>query len=828
MKKTAPPPRRPSALAAPADTELPMRFGVAAAVFFALSLLYFFPSFLPGRQMFGTDYLAGSYFFYDFFADRFGSGSLPKWVPYVYGGMPVYANPGSAYHPVHLLAEALLPTGKVLGAIFVVQFWLAGLGMYLLARELACRPWVAFVAGIAFQFTGVTMSWVYAGHDGRIMVATMAPLFFFCLHRGVRTGAVAPFAGAAATLAFALLSFQIQNSYYLILAGLIWAVFLLFHFGLHRRPAALGKTVALGLASVAFAFLLASVNFLPFRDYVDDSPRGMEGGRGYEYSVSFSMPPVGLVGMAVPEHVGASLQDPETGRALFPPYRVEGGFRLHTEYVGALVIVLLALGAALPRRGRYWWLFAGLAVFALSMALGGNTPLYYLYYTLLPGLNRFRAPDLVYFVAAFSTVVMAALTLERLAELRAASNARRAGAKDESGLQRVLWVGLAVVAAALLGAMMGGAVTPGEPSRAAGWMRFALSAGGVTAALWAWTAGKMSSLAAAVLLALLTAADLWIIDRRFFHTTAGPEEAFAADDVVSFLNSRPGPHRVWAFSVPGAGLQTWGRGGSKGGDYPMLYGVEQVAGEHPNPLQRWVEYIGAGQQEITDFHNFLGPQDSLGVVQTPNGGQAIVFAPRPGLMEAANVRYVVSMAPLAHPALREVHRGSAIVYENTAALPRAYLVPEVRKLPADRVLPTMLAGGWNPAQTAFVATDAQVSLAAGPLTGGARVTAHEPDLVVVQASPSRPALLVLADNDYEGWRATVDGRETPIVRTNHTFRGVVVPAGSHTVEFTFRPAALYTGFSLYLAGFALLALYAVFLLVANRRRAAAVTEPAPA
>lgn len=821
MKKTAPPPRRASVLAAPADSELPVRFGVAAAVFFVLSLLYFFPSFLPGRQMFGTDYLAGSYFFYDFFADRFGAGTLPKWVPYVYGGMPVYANPGSAYHPVHLLAEALLPTGKVLGAIFVVQFWLAGLGMYLLARELGCRAWVAFVAGIAFQFTGVTMSWVYAGHDGRIMVSTMAPLFFYFLHRGVRTGSVAPFAGAAATLAFALLSFQIQNSYYLILAGFIWAVFLLFHFGLHRRPGALGRTVALGFGAVALAFLLASVNFLPFRDYVGESPRGMQGGRGYEYSVSFSMPPVGLVGMAVPEHVGASLQDPETGRALFPPYRVEGGFRLHTEYVGALVIVLLALGVVFARRVRYWWFFGGLALFALSMALGGNTPLYRLYYAALPGLDRFRAPDLIYYVAAFSLVVMAALTLERLAELRAETAARRVGAKDESGLPMLLWIGLGVVAVALLGAMMSGGGNMGEPSRAAGWVRFALFAGAVTAVLWAWTAGKMMSTVAALLLALVTLADLWIIDRRFFHTTQGPAQAFAPDDVVDFLAAQPQPNRVWAFPYP----QAWGRGGQNGGDYPMLHGIEQVGGEHPNPLQRWVQYAGAGQQVITDWHNFLGPQDSLGVVQT-QGGEAIVFNPRPGLLEAANVRYIVSMAPLLHPRLREVHRGTALVYENTAALDRAYLVPAVQKLPEDGILGAMTAGGWNPAQTAFVPADAAVNLPGGPLTGSARVTAHGPDRVTVQATASRPALLVLADNYYTGWKATVDGRETPIIRTNHTLRGVVVPAGTHAVEFTFHPDDLYTGFYLYLAGFAVLAAYALFLLIRMRRQRV-VVEPHP-
>jgi Bacterial membrane protein YfhO len=820
-KKTAPPPRRAVALAAPADTELPMRLGIAAAVFFALSLLYFFPSFLPGRQMYGTDYLAGSYFFYDFFADRFGAGSLPKWVPYVYGGMPVYANPGSAYHPVHLLAETLLPTGKVLGAIFVVQFWLAGLGMYLLARELGCRAWVAFVAGIAFQFTGVTMSWVYAGHDGRIMVSTMAPLFFFFLHRGVRTGSVAPFAGAAATLAFALLSFQIQNSYYLILGAFIWAVFLLFRFGLHRRPGALAKPVALGFGAVAFAFLLASVNFLPFRDYVDESPRGMQGGRGWEYSTSFSMPFVGLVSMAVPEQAGASIIDPDTQRPLFP---ANEGFKLHTEYVGAFVLVLFALGFGYARRNRYWWFFGGLTFFFLTMALGGNTPFYRLYYAALPGLTRFRAPDLAYYVAAFSLVVMAALTLERLAELREAARTRRAGAADDGGLQMVLWIGLGVVAIAFLGAMMagGGGAQPGEPSRSAGWMRFAIFAGGITAILWAWTAGKMTSLVTALLLAVVTLADLWIIDRRFFHTTEGPAQKFAADDVVGFLASRPGPFRVWAFPFP----QAWGNGGQNGGDYPMLHGIEQVGGEHPNPLQRWVEYAGAGQQVITDWHNFLGPQDSLGIVQTP-AGEAIVFNPRPGLLEAANVRYIVSLAPLANPGLREVHRGSALVYENPAALERAYLVPDVRKLPEDRILPTMTAGGWNPAQAAFVAADAPVNVPAGPLTGSARVTTHEPDRVVVQATASRPALMVLADNYYAGWTARVDGRETPVVRTNHTLRGVQIPAGSHTVEFIFHPADLYTGFYLYLAGFGLLAAYAVFLLVRGRRRDEDV-EPQPA
>ncbi|HUE97159.1 MAG TPA: hypothetical protein VMN39_10890, partial [Longimicrobiaceae bacterium] len=257
----------------PAEAEVTIRPALAALIYFGLSLFFFLPALLPGEHIFGTDYLAGGYFFYDFVSDRLGASDLPKWVPYIFGGLPLFANPGSAYQPIHLALAVLLPTSKLLAAVFVVHFWLAGLGMYLLARELRCRGWVALVAGFAFQFTGLIVSWVYAGHDGRIIVATLAPLFFFFLRRGIRTAAVAPFAGAAGTLGLALLSFQIQNSYYLLVGAAIWAAYSIVHLKLAERPAVLGRVVGLGIGAVAFGFLLAAVNFLPFLGYIGESPR---------------------------------------------------------------------------------------------------------------------------------------------------------------------------------------------------------------------------------------------------------------------------------------------------------------------------------------------------------------------------------------------------------------------------------------------------------------------------------------------------------------------------------------------------------------------------
>jgi hypothetical protein len=216
-----------------------------------------------------------------------------------------------------------------------------------------------------------------------------------------------------------------------------------------------------------------------------------------------------------------------------------------------------------------------------------------------------------------------------------------------------------------------------------------------------------------------------------------------------------------------------------------------------------VEYVGAGTETYIDWHNVV---TEAAVVDTPEG-QAIGFRWESGFLEAANVRYIVSMAPLSHPALREVHRGSALVYELVTALPRAYLVPGVVRAPEDGTLAAMTAADWNPREVAFVPADAGVDLPATPLSGDAEVAEYGPDRVVVATRADRPALLVLADNFYAGWEARVDGEAAEVVLANHTFRGVVVPAGEHTVEFEFSPPDLLLGLYVSSAVALLLLLY---------------------
>ena len=797
--------------------------GLYSAVYAILAFAYFLPAMLPGRHIFGTDYLAAGYFKHEFTSGLIADGMLPAWIPHVYGGVPLFANPASTFYPVKLVADVFLPVTKLFPTIFLVSFALAGIGAYLLSRELGVRKWAAFLAGLAFQFTGLTMSFVYGGHDGRTIVATLAPLLFFFLHRGIRKGTLPSFAGAAATVGLALLSFQIQSSYYLLLAAALWALFTLILLGYVRDPKPLLKRVGLGFGAVALGFALASVNFLPFLDYVDASPRGgVEGGRGYAYSTSWSMPPREITGLAVPEDVGVSVSDPMTGDAGFPSYRGENPFKLHTEYAGAFVLLLAGLGAYYARRNRYWLFFAGLTLFALSIAFGGHTPLYRLYYAVLPGTSMFRAPSIAFFLVSFSLVMMAALTLERLASLReldarqatdgagggspagdrdpgdpntrdrAATGAGRGDAAQwlAGGRSPAAVVGWATLGIGVVGILLAAAVNAGaeDTGRAVGVFRFTLFAAAIGSTLWAWLGHRISRRATLLTLAVLTVMDLWIIDTRFFHTIPPPDQMFARDDVAEFLLTQPGRDRVWVLPFP-AGQVYRGHG-----NYLMRFDIDQAGGEHGNQLQQYNEYVGAGERTYVDWHNFL---------------EHLQF------INAANVRYIITQAELGAVPWEEVHRGRALIYENPDALPRAYLVNDVAVADApDGALDAMKAPGFDPRRTAVVYEPLPgQGVEASAVPGTAELIEYSANRVVVRTDAPARSLLVLADNMYEGWEAAVDGEPASIVRANHTFRGVVVDEGSHEVTFRFRPRSLVIGLWIYAAGSALLLVYGAFLAV---------------
>jgi hypothetical protein len=133
------------------------------------------------------------------------------------------------------------------------------------------------------------------------------------------------------------------------------------------------------------------------------------------------------------------------------------------------------------------------------------------------------------------------------------------------------------------------------------------------------------------------------------------------------------------------------------------------------------------------------------------------------------------------------------LYRNAAVNPRAYVVHEVAGVPhAGHIQPLIRDPRRDWRRAAFVVGAApKVEACAGEEPVVFRT--YEPNRVELSVRLNCTGMLVLTDTGYPGWRATVDGRDAPIHEAYGALRGVVVPAGAHTVEFRYRPASVYWG-----------------------------------
>jgi hypothetical protein len=176
------------------------------------------------------------------------------------------------------------------------------------------------------------------------------------------------------------------------------------------------------------------------------------------------------------------------------------------------------------------------------------------------------------------------------------------------------------------------------------------------------------------------------------------------------------------------------------------------------------------------------------------------------------VRFRVAQAP-APPYEKEVFRGAGgiQVYEWEGVLPRAFIVHEAFRIPS--------ADGAADALYAIRDQTGEKTFLPGPVPAlercegaeQARIAGYGVDRVVVEARLRCRGMLVLTDTWFPGWRATAGGQPLQIYEAYAAVRGVVLEAGTHVVEFRYRPASV-------LAGGALSALAGLAAAACTRRR----------
>jgi uncharacterized membrane protein YfhO len=111
----------------------------------------------------------------------------------------------------------------------------------------------------------------------------------------------------------------------------------------------------------------------------------------------------------------------------------------------------------------------------------------------------------------------------------------------------------------------------------------------------------------------------------------------------------------------------------------------------------------------------------------------------------------------------------------------------------DELETALLDPSWQPMQQAQILGDRGCEPIVETDAGEIIAAQYAANTVSIHVNAQRDAWLILADTDYPGWIATIDGEPTPIYRANLMFRAVQVSAGEHAVAFEYHPDWLVPG-----------------------------------
>ena len=720
---------------------------------------------------------------------RFTDRTLPDaplWNPHVMGGRPFLANAQSAVFSPFSVPAYVMPFERAYAWGAALKLFIAAFGMYLLARALRLRFAPALLAGVVYAFGLFFVAWLVWPLSS---VWAWLPWLLAVTELLVRRPGALPAAGLSAAVALQFFGGHPESSFHVLFAALAFFVFRLL---VHRRELPQGerplrRQLVAWTAGMAGGFALAAIAIVPLAELILHSGELEERTNANPDKISAKF----LAMAFLPDYWGRPTQSP-----------LQTFVNLRAFYVGALPLMLAVAALVLrPTRERIAIAAFGLAAVAVVV---GVPPIHQAVNALPVFSSTHNGRLTLYYLLA-----VALLSAYALNDLMAAVDERRG--------RRAVWIAIAIACVPLvwlavgrpgpsdvgpaLETAWGFANAPPDPDviRLASlfvWLPFA----GAAALLIALRVrGRLRAAAFGALAVALVAADLFRIGMGLNPAIDSDRARMPVTGGIEYLQSRA-PSRF-------VGETAFGTLPPLEPNTAMDFGLYDARGyDYPTEERYWHLWDRA----VHDGEGFVIAQ-----IQAPvNDVSLRAF----NLLSVTDIMSSRDVEPLREPGLRLAYDGpDARVYSNERALPRAFLVGATEVVDdEDAALEAVLSPEFDGRRAAVVESPIE-ELDAPGAAGTARIAEYEEERVVVDVRASRPALLVLTDVHYPGWKATVDGEEVPIERVNYLLRGVVLDEGRAQVEFTYEPASWRIGWILTLA--ALLVLAAVVAVsTASRRR----------
>ena len=424
----------------------------------------------------------------------------------------------------------------------------------------------------------------------------------------------------------------------------------------------------------------------------------------------------------------------------------------HTNVDPFVGVVALAFAVVAVMAGWGDWrvrVLTGVGVGALAYAIGSFSLLQGVLYALVPGLDKARTPAAASAVFGFAAAALAALGLDVWLRDPRGISARRA-------TRGLAGFGLLLLAAGIVAASLGKALP--ESIVLTMWASLLLAA--IAHAL---ATGGLSERAAGALAATLMLFDLYQGSGFSFARRGDPDRdrfmlaISGKGDVAQRLRQSPGHLR--AEVADGAFNANWG-------EY------------HDVPM--WFGYLASVSDNVLRLENGSAAMKKL-------WGVAYQVATKPG-----------------DYARDEAFAGAGDwkLYRQPEAFPRAWAVHKLVQVATAADGNRMVADHLGEMRTSAFLADAPPQLPAcnGQTEDAVTLTEEDANHVGIAVKLNCESMVVLSSTYFPGWHARVDGKPARVYEVNGAMRGIVAPAGVHTVTMRYRPASVYWGAALSLLG----------------------------
>jgi hypothetical protein len=797
---------------------------------------------LPFLFIFGFDFSGiyknlfstGESLFYYFPLKMFSKG-IPLWNDMICTGNPAVADPQfQSFYPIGLVLMNLIPPPLSYNFFILIHYTLAGFFTYLFLKELGLGRFSSYWGSIVFMFCGFFIG--HRRHLPMIQAGIWLPLVLFSLERVQKTSKGRYFLLGTFGVAMSILAGYPQVTMLLGLVTIAYAFWKVFSASSQERKWGMTLTAILILM---FGSLLSAIQLFPSIDALRMATReSITYGFFTMYSFGYQYLPM----LIFPYLFGGGYSGSELW---FRSPKVE--VMELTGYIGIFPLMMTVLAFATYRKmSKQVWFWTLVAAASFVLVLGNSTPLYTWLYR-VPIFNLFRGPGRNWFEFDFALAVLSSFGMECFLKNKPGifENVRKWTIFLAGGC--LLIIGLSIFAFRMIRELPVShyffrltkvdapyLLANVELSSPAVYVPMILL--GLSICFLIIVPRLRKTIALRLALILFLWLDLFLFSyyhERFFISYSDLAIKEKTNPIL-FLKDQAGQNNFRVFCTSEMQYRTL-----LSPNTSMLYGIHTINGFEDVLLLDYssltgFNYLGAAKPEqerkllirntVLSIMSakFIGTQDKemASLLRTISRSGHLLYTPvfkgKLARVESDDIRKQIPV----HVYLKRSKKGEGVVeiFRNENFLPRARFATIVAPV---RDLEKAIYFIWKSQSFDFrngVVAETGESSTRHLASGIVLDTMYSPRRIELTVKTDGMSFLVLSDQFYSGWKATVDGTETTIYRTNAIMRGIYIGTpGVHKVEFRFFPESLRYG--IYVSSGTLLFLITLFVLVRRGRRA---------